>query len=140
MSCATFDPGEDEVHCGGTFTALTRVRHPMHFAFSVTPSIERLIHLIACKDALYERKMEEWRMRSGAGTPSRSMRQTADRYMHLHPPESAFASPPVMPSKVKKVVTAPKRGVQSGVSGSVSSSSGQLASGRTPSTAQKAAT
>jgi hypothetical protein len=112
----------------------------MHFAFSVTPSFERLTNKIACKDALYERKMEEWRMRSGAGTPSRSMRQTADRYMHLHPPEIAFSSPPVMPSKVKKVVTAPQRGVGSGVSGSVSSSSGQLASGRTPSTAPKSAT
>ena len=32
LTCATFDPGDDEVHCGGTFTALTRVRHPMHFA------------------------------------------------------------------------------------------------------------
>ena len=139
LSRATFNPGDDEVHCGGTFTALTRVRHPMHFAFSVTPSFQRLIDLIACKDALYERKMEEWRMRSGEGTPSRSMRQTADRHMNLHPPASAFSLPPAMPRKVKKVVQAPKRGEGSGVSGSVSSNSGQPATGRTPSTAPKPA-
>ena len=43
LARATFNPGEDESHCGVTFVALTRVRHPMHFAFSrvVATSLNR---------------------------------------------------------------------------------------------------
>ena len=82
---------------------------------SCSASLERLTTLIACKGALHERKMEEWRLRSGKGSPSRSATATAMRYAHLNPPlavrsQTSYEMPLKVVAKDKQVTAAKKLG------------------------------
>jgi hypothetical protein len=90
---ATYDAGNDEWTSGLTFVALTRVRHPAHFAFSPMPaSATRLTSEIAALPALFTRKLHEHTLRT-------LRYATADRYDHLSPPASARAQLPPKPRK-----------------------------------------
>ena len=67
----TVDIGEDETHCGSTFTALTRVRDPKHLVFYPTPSAVRLTEKIATKPMLYSRRVHERQLRLNARRTAR---------------------------------------------------------------------
>ena len=53
------DAGDDELAMGQLFVALSRVRHPDHFAFDPFPSVERVTTMIARKASLRQRKEHE---------------------------------------------------------------------------------
>lgn len=93
LSRTTYDAGNNEWAVGQTFVALTRVRHPGHFAFSPMPDgAERLTSEIASRPQLFTRKLHEHLLRS-------MFRATANRNLHLHPPPSAFDPPKPKPQK-----------------------------------------
>ena len=103
---ATYTPGNDETHCGITFVALTRVRHPSHIAFAPPPETNttRLTEDIATKPALIKRQLHEHVLRGFA-------LQTANRFQHLDPPPSALI-PRAAPKK-KLATAAPQNSKQS---------------------------
>ena len=86
------DAGSDERAMGQLFVALTRVRHPSHVAFYPMPTQERLTTLIARKGSLAERKKHEREVLRGLAV------NTAKRYAHLNPPDSARVTLPGSPS------------------------------------------
>jgi hypothetical protein len=92
LARAVYDAGGDEWAVGMTFVALTRVRHPAHFALSPMPELARLTTDIAKSPALFTRKLHEHKLRE-------LRYATAVKYTHLSPPQSAFAALPTKPSK-----------------------------------------
>ena len=94
---ATYNAGDSESHCGVTFVAMTRVRHPLHIAFSPMPDEQRLTSEIAEKPSLFTRKLHEHTLHTFKAV-------TADKYKHLSPPSSATAVAPRKPMKTMKTV------------------------------------